>query len=168
MDRTTIMLHRDHSQLDSAVAQNITSCAPHHQITPGPSYNIHAVKTIEAAQALSKLITLPMPIIRHTHFFVCAITLSAIVHLSCWSLQLPQTQDKDIKEQLRLNSGGLQSFCKVWPAAGMAFSQVKGVARELYAAKKGAAQLALWNNMADDDIVRGMIEDQPIEGLQLP
>ncbi|KAH8816311.1 hypothetical protein F5884DRAFT_818401 [Xylogone sp. PMI_703] len=164
----TIILHRDHSQLDSAIAQNVTSCAPHHQIIPGPSYNIHAAKVIEAAQAISKLITLPTPIVKHTHFFVCAITLASIIHLSCWSLQLPQIQDRDIKEQLRLSSGGLQELRKVWPAAGISFAQVKGVAQELYAAKKAAAELALWTPISDDDMMRSIIEDQSImEDMQL-
>ncbi|RFU34515.1 hypothetical protein B7463_g1807, partial [Scytalidium lignicola] len=159
---TTILLHRDHSQLDSAVAQNVTSCAPHHQITPGPSYNIHAAKTIEAAQEISKLITLPTSIIKHTHFFVCAITLAAIIHLSCWSLQLPQIQDRDIKEQLRLSSGGLQALVKVWPAAGVSFAQVKSIAQELYTAKKAAAESVLWTPISDDDMMRSIIDDQNI------
>ena len=166
----TILLHREHSQLDSSVAQNVTSCAPHKPIVPGQSYNVHAMKTIQAAQDISKLITLPVSLAKHTHFFTCVVTLASIVHLSCWSVLLPLTRDDDLKQQLRLNTGALKSLWQVWPSAGQAFGQVKGVAQEIYAAKKQAAEVGFgdWTNFTEDEVMRSMIEDQTImEELQL-
>jgi hypothetical protein len=165
--RTTILLHREHSQLDSSVAKDVTSCAPHQEIPPGESYNIHAAKTIQAAQDISNLITIPVNLTKHTHFFTCVVSLASIVHLSCWSVLMPLIDD-DIKQQLRLSTGALKSLWQVWPSAGQAFGQVKGVAREMYAAKKQAAEVGYWTNFTDDEVMRSMIADQAImEDLQL-
>ncbi|KUJ23015.1 uncharacterized protein LY89DRAFT_635115 [Mollisia scopiformis] len=167
-EATTILLHREHSELDSTVARNVTSCAPHKPIVPGQSYNVHAAKTIQAAQDISKLIQLPVPLVKHTHFFTCVVTLASIVHLSCWSVLMPGIHDDDLKQQLRLNTGALKSLWQIWPSAGKAFDQVKGVAREIYANKKHAAEVGFWSNLSDDEVMRSMIEDQTImEELQL-
>jgi len=165
---STVLLHREHSELDSSVAKNVTSCAPHKSIVPGESYNVHAAKTIQAAQDISKLITLPVPLVKHTHFFTCLVTLASIVHLSCWSALLPVIHDDDLKQQLKLNTGALKTLWQVWPSAGQAFGQVKGVAQEIFAAKKNAIEVGYWTNFGNDDVMQSMIEDQTImEELQL-
>jgi hypothetical protein len=166
--RTTVLLHREHSELDSSVARDVTSCAPHKAVAPGESYNVHAAKTIQAAQDVSKLIQLPVPLVKHTHFFTCVVTLASIVHLSCWSALMPLMRDDDLKQQLRLNTGALKTLWEVWPSAGMAFGQVKGVAQEIYAAKKQAAEVGFWASLTDEEVMRSMIEDRSImEELQL-
>lgn len=156
------MLHREHSELDSTVAKNITSCAPHKEIIPGQSFNIHAAKTIKAAQSISKLIQLPVPLIKHTHFFTCVVTLSSIVHLMCWSAMLPSTYDDDLKQQLRLSTGALKTLWQIWPSAGKAFGQVKGVAQEMYAAKKQAAEIGYWTTLTDEEVMKSLIDDQTV------
>lgn len=81
---------------------------------------------------------------------------------------MPLGQDDDLKQQLRLNTGALKTLWQVWPSAGKAFGQVKGVAQDIYAAKKQAAELGYWANLTDDEVMRSMIEDQSImEDLQL-
>lgn len=81
---------------------------------------------------------------------------------------MPLTRDDDLKQQLRLNNGALKTLWQVWPAAGKAFGQVKGVAQEIYAAKKQAAEEGFWTNLSDEEVMRSMIEDQGImEDLQL-
>jgi hypothetical protein len=81
---------------------------------------------------------------------------------------LPLVHDDDLKQQLRLNTGALKTLWQVWPSAGKAFGQVKGVAQEIYAAKKQAAELGYWSNLTDDEVMRSMIEDQSImDELQL-
>ncbi|KAI9056079.1 hypothetical protein LZ554_001008 [Drepanopeziza brunnea f. sp. 'monogermtubi'] len=167
-EATTILLHREASELDSSVARNVTSCAPHKAVTPGVSYNIHAAKTIQAAQDISKLIQLPFPLVKHTHFFTCVVTLASIVHLSCWSCLMPLVHDDDLKQQLRLNTGALKTLWQIWPSAGKAFGQVKGVAQEIYAGKKQAAEVGFWANLSEDEVMRSMIEDRTImEDLEL-
>ena len=97
-------------------------------------------------------------------------TLASIVHLSCWSVLLPLIHDDDLKQQLRLNTGALKSLWQVWPSAGQAFGQVKGVAQDIYKAKKQAAAVGFgdWGTFTEDEVIRSMIEDQTImEELQL-
>ncbi|KAG9240738.1 hypothetical protein BJ878DRAFT_524534 [Calycina marina] len=157
-EASTILLHRELSQLDSSVARDITSCAPHKDIIPGEQYNTHAAKTIQAAQDISKLISLPVPLAKHTHFFTCVVTLASITHLSCWSLLL---HDEDLKQQLRLNTGALKTLWQIWPAAGNAFGQVKNAAQDIFTAKKRAAEVGYWtNDFTNDEVALYMIEDQ--------
>lgn len=81
---------------------------------------------------------------------------------------MPLMRDEDLKQQLRLNTGALKTLWQVWPAAGKAFGQVKGVAQEIYAVKKQAAEVGYWANLPEDEVIRSMIEDQSImEDLQL-
>lgn len=81
---------------------------------------------------------------------------------------MPLIRDDDFKQQLRLNTGALKTLWQVWPSAGQAFGQVKGVAQEIYGAKKQAAEVGLWANLTEDEVMRSMIEDQTImEDLQL-
>jgi hypothetical protein len=81
---------------------------------------------------------------------------------------MPLIDDTDLKQQLRLSTGALKSLWQVWPSAGAAFGQVKGVAREIYTAKKQAAEVGYWTNFTEDEVMRTMIADQEImEDLQL-
>jgi hypothetical protein len=81
---------------------------------------------------------------------------------------MPLLRDDDLKQQLRLNTGALKTLWQVWPSAGMAFGQVKGVAQEIYAAKKQAAEVGFWASLTDEEVMRSMIEDRSImEELQL-
>ncbi|KAA8565745.1 hypothetical protein EYC84_009580 [Monilinia fructicola] len=167
-EATTIVLHRELSELDSSITTPITSCAPHHPITPGSNYNLHASKTITAAQSISKLITLPIPLIRHTHFFTCVVTLASIVHLSCWSVLYPLLNDDDLKQQLKLNTGALKTLWQVWPSAGRAFGQVKGVASEIWQRKKEVVERGWWGEVGEEVFIRNMHEEQGyLEELQL-
>ncbi|KAG9239109.1 hypothetical protein BJ875DRAFT_243226 [Amylocarpus encephaloides] len=161
-EATTVVLHREFSELDSSVAKDVTSCAPYKSIAPGESYNIHAAKMVQAAQDISKLISLPVPLIKHTHFFTCVTTLGSIVHLTCWSTLMPYMQDDDLKQQLRLCTGALKTLWQVWPSAGKAFGQVKGVAQEIFAAKKLAVESGYWASFSQDEVARVMSDDQNI------
>ena len=81
---------------------------------------------------------------------------------------MPLMRDDDLKQQLRLNTGALKTLWQVWPSAGMAFGQVKGVAQEIYAGKKQAAEVGFWASLTDEEVMRSMIEDRSImEELQL-
>lgn len=81
---------------------------------------------------------------------------------------MPLIHDDDLKQQLRLNTGALKTLWQVWPSAGKAFGQVKGVAQEIHREKKRAAEVGFWGELTDDEVMRSMIEDQTImEELQL-
>lgn len=81
---------------------------------------------------------------------------------------MPLTYDDDLKQQLRLSTGSLKTLWQVWPAAGRAFGQVKGVAQDMFAAKKQAIEGGFWNSLTHEEVMKSLIEDQGImDDLQL-
>lgn len=61
--------------------------------------------------------------------------MATIVHLSKWALYLIPDED-DLREQIKLSIGALSKLSVIWRAAANAGAQVKGVAQEIYRAKK--------------------------------
>ncbi|KAK8048282.1 C6 transcription factor [Apiospora phragmitis] len=158
----TIILHQPHSQLDSSPARDVTACAPHQMVKSGEHFNTHTKHIITAACAISKMVTYAVPITCHTHFFTCVLTLSSIVHLSKWALYFVQN-DEDLRQQIRLNIGALNKLSSVWRAAGRASGQVKGVAQEIYRAKKVQQNNAsLWVGYTQEEIVSSIASDESI------
>lgn len=158
----TIMLHQPLSQLDSSPTRAVTSCAPHRPIATGQEFNIHTQHTITAAYEISQMITQPVPILNHTHFFTCVVTLSSIVHLSKWALYFIHDEE-DLRQQIRLNIGALNKISAVWKAASTACGQVKGVAQEIYRAKK-AQQInpAFWVGFTQEQMISSLNADEGI------
>lgn len=142
--RCTIMLHQPHSQLDASPARSVNSCAPYRPVPTGETFNIHTRHTITAACDIAKMITYAVPLQHHTHFFTCVITMATIVHLSKWALYLIPDED-DLREQIKLSIGALSKLSVIWKAAANAGGQVKGVAQEIYRAKK-AQQVSHFTN----------------------
>lgn len=68
--------------------------------------------------------------------------------------------DAALKELIRLNMGALKNLAAQWPLARTVAGQVRGVAGELFRAKKEVRRL--WNEVAAEDILR-MIEDAASE-----
>ncbi|QUC22345.1 uncharacterized protein UV8b_06586 [Ustilaginoidea virens] len=169
---TSIMLHQPHSQLDSTPTQDINSCAPHQAIQAGDLFNSHTRHTIQSANSISNMITHRVPLLSHTHFFTCVITLSSIVHLSRWALFFIPHDDDDLRQQVRLNIGALNCLSEVWGAADRARGQVKAVAQEIYKAKKqqrensqfwlGLSQQEMLSTIAADDSIISEIESYEI------
>ncbi|CAK7237589.1 hypothetical protein SBRCBS47491_010032 [Sporothrix bragantina] len=158
----TILLHQPHSQLDSSPTRTVTSCAPHSHVPSGDAFNTHTRHTITAACEISKMVTQAVPLLSHTHFFTCVITLSSIVHLSKWALYFIQDEE-DLRQQIRLNIGALNRLSEVWKAANTASGQVKGVAQEIYRAKK-AQQInpAFWVGFTQDEMISSLNTDEGI------
>ncbi|ERT01997.1 hypothetical protein HMPREF1624_00292 [Sporothrix schenckii ATCC 58251] len=158
----SIMLHQPHSQLDSSPTRSVTSCAPHSHVPSGDAFNTHTRHTITAACEISKMVTQAVPLLSHTHFFTCVITLSSIVHLSKWALYYIQDEE-DLRDQIRLNIGALNKLSDVWKAANTASGQVKGVAQEIYRAKK-AQQInpAFWVGFTQEEMINSLNTDEGI------
>ncbi|EFW99612.1 c6 zinc finger domain containing protein [Grosmannia clavigera kw1407] len=158
----SIMLHQPHSQLDSSPTRSVTSCAPHSHVPSGDAFNTHTKHTITAACEISKMVTQAVPLLSHTHFFTCVITLSSIVHLSKWALYFIQDEE-DLRQQIRLNIGALSKLSEVWRAANTAGGQVKGVAQEIYRAKK-AQQInpAFWVGFTQEEMISSINADESI------
>lgn len=158
----SILLHQPHSQLDSSPTRSVTSCAPHSHVPSGDAFNTHTRHTITAACEISKMVTQAVPLLSHTHFFTCVITLSSIVHLSKWALYYIQDEE-DLRQQIRLNIGALNKLSEVWKAANTASGQVKGVAQEIYRAKK-AQQInpAFWVGFTQEEMINSLNTDEGI------
>lgn len=159
----SIILHQPLSQLDSSPTRDVTACAPYQLVRSGESFNNHTRHTITAAVEISKMVTYPASITCHTHFFTCVLTLSSIVHLSKWALWFVQNDD-DLRQQIRLNIGALNKLSQVWKAAANASGQVRGVAQEIYRAKKAAQQnnASFWVGFTQEEIVSSMASDDGI------
>jgi hypothetical protein len=104
-------------------------------------------------------------LIKHTHFFTCVITLASIVHLSCWAALLPCSHDDNLKQQIRLNTGALKTLAEVWPSAQRTGQQVRGVAQEVFASRKLAAQEGFWVDFTEEEVMQSIIEDEAIFGV---
>ncbi|KAF9875469.1 hypothetical protein CkaCkLH20_06850 [Colletotrichum karsti] len=159
----TIMLHQPWSQLDSSPTRSVTSCAPHRPVPSGDLFNSHTNHTIIAAAEISKMITHRVPLLSHTHFFTCVVTLSSIVHLSKWALFFIPHDDDELRQQIRLNIGALNKLSSVWKAAGRASGQVKGVAQEIYRTKK-ASQInpTYWQGFTQEEVMHSIAADETI------
>ena len=158
----TMLLHQPHSQLDSSPARAVNSCAPHRPVPSGSDFNMHTRHTITAACEISKMVTQAVPLLSHTHFFACVLTMSSVVHLSKWALYLVQDED-DLRQQIRLNIGALNKLSEVWKSAGNASGQVRGVAQDIYRAKK-AQQInpAFWVGFTQDQMISSLNADEDI------
>jgi hypothetical protein len=108
------------------------------------------------------MVTMPVPVLSHTHFFTCVVTLSSIVHLSKWALYFINDEE-DLRQQIRLNIGALTKISEVWKAANTACGQVKGVAQEIYRAKR-AQQInpAFWVGFTQEQMISSINADESI------
>ncbi|KAF4589546.1 C6 transcription factor [Ophiocordyceps camponoti-floridani] len=163
VNATSILLHQPHSQLDTTPTQDINSCAPHQMVPAGDLFNAHTKHTIASANAISAMITHRVPLLSHTHFFTCVLTLSSIVHLSRWALFFVPHNDDDLRQQIRLNIGALNQLAGVWAAADRARGQVKAVAAEIYQAKKQQRlNSEFWVGLTHEDMIHTFATDDGI------
>ncbi|CZR56433.1 related to Zn(II)2Cys6 transcriptional activator [Phialocephala subalpina] len=158
-DVSSILLHRHNSRLEALAVQTITSCSANEQVNLAPMPdNLHTFQTAQAAANISRLVAIPTPLINHTHFFVCALALSSIAHLSTWSALPIISKEQDLKELIRLNAGALKAIAKIWPSSRMGFGQVTKAAQMIYANRKDAAEDVFWRDFMQEDIMTELIE----------
>lgn len=133
VNATGIYLHRPRSHLVVSLVSDETTCTPTtgYTATHHPAA-FHTSKAVHAANAISKLITLPTPLIKHTPFFTCVLTLATIVHLSACSWLLTGDEGYLAKERIRLGIGALKTLDEVWGVAGCVLQQVRLAARHVF------------------------------------
>jgi hypothetical protein len=119
------------------------------------------IKTEQAASNITQLVTLPTPLTRHTHFFICAITLASVVHLSLWAGSSLTDSDHELKEQIRMEKGALKTMAGVWPCAMIVFDQVTKVAQTIHMNRKRVVDEVRWHGCTDKDLLWGLPEDGP-------
>ncbi|KAH8586593.1 hypothetical protein B0O99DRAFT_528392 [Bisporella sp. PMI_857] len=157
-DVSSILLHRNFSRLEDLAVQTRMSCTEQTQALGPTTDSIHALKIAQAASNISKLVALPIPLLRHTHFFICALALSSITHLSLWSALPAMAPDHDLKQQILMNLGGLKAVAGAWPAAEVGYRQVSKVAQKIYSNRKDTMRDVFWLDFIDKDIMTGLIE----------
>jgi hypothetical protein len=154
-----MLLYRHFSPLDSLAIRTITACTGEPKVPiASTSDNMHTIRTIQAASNISKLVTLPGPLVKHTQFFVCALSLSSITHLSLWATLPVMSPDQDLREQIRMNAGALKAVAPVWPSAEIGLRQVTNVAQKIFANRKDVGE-GFWRDFIEDDFMAGMIEN---------
>ncbi|OTB04997.1 hypothetical protein M426DRAFT_57731 [Hypoxylon sp. CI-4A] len=159
----SIILHQPLSQLDSSPTRDVDACAPHQAVQSNNNFNIHTKHIITAACEISKMVTYNVPITSHTHFFTCVLTLSSIVHLSKWALEYFIKDEDDLRQQIRLNIGALNKLSNVWKAANNASGQVKGVAQEIYRAKRAQqGNPSFWVGFTQEQMISSIAADESI------
>lgn len=79
-------------------------------------------------------------------------TLAAIVGLSRWAGLGGAGADDEIKQQIRLCTGALKGMGVVWPSAGKAMGQVRGVAGEVFEARRLAVgEREFWGRFLEEE-----------------
>ncbi|KAF3119542.1 hypothetical protein TWF703_003296 [Orbilia oligospora] len=171
INAASIYLHRPKSHLAISLVPDETSCTPPTQwTTTSKPVAFHTTKAIRAADAISKLITLPTPLIKHTPFFTCIITLSAIVHLSACSWLLYGEEGFMAKERIRLSVGALKTLEDIWHVAGCVLMQVKVVSREVFALPRPEGSKG--GGVLTEEEFAKLVDDEQgielIEGAEMP
>ena len=64
-----------------------------------------------------------------------------------------------------MDVGVLQQMSGTWAIAGAVLGQVRGVAHTLFNSKK-AMSIHLWSTIAQDDVIRSVIEEGGMEPLE--
>ncbi|KAJ5873757.1 uncharacterized protein N7529_002187 [Penicillium soppii] len=113
-----------------AVAAEVI-CGHHGPISvPAFSHNEHAMKASKAARELSRLAAFRLPVIKHTPFFICALTLSSIVQLASCSVKAGSMPDVS-RDRLALTIGVFKSLARTWAISQSIMRQIKAVARDV-------------------------------------
>ncbi|QDS70757.1 hypothetical protein FKW77_003615 [Venturia effusa] len=162
----TIMLHRPRSDLNLEDVERVRTCVAAHGSSPLPGglKDVHTVKAMQAAKDICGLVLLPCPMVKHTPFFSCAVTMSSVVFLSYWSFIAIESGDTFIKDNIRLNIGVLKTLGELWPIANTVLGQVKGVAQELFQSRKALNSDFSHAQVTRQEIFQGMIESVTLPG----
>lgn len=153
---TSILLHYPLSNLDPSNTTAIRSCAADQIVTSGGASNPHTRHAIASANEVSRMITHPVPLITHTPFFTCVVTLSSILHLNRWGICGVQDDSEEylLRQRVRLGIGALGELSRVWQSAEAAKGQVRGVAREIHIAKKERQAVSdLWDGFVAEHVI---------------
>lgn len=127
-----ILLHRPRSSLTSLGNPYETVCSQGDLSTaPVLTRTAHTSKAIRAANEISKMTSMRVPLSVHSPCFTCAISKAAMVHLPAYTLETSLSVASTIQERLRLAVSALNKMGDVWPMAKMVKVQVSQYAREV-------------------------------------
>jgi hypothetical protein len=139
-----ILLHRPRSSLTSLGNPYETVCSNGDLATaPTLSRATHTSKAVRAANEISKMTSIRVPLSVHTPCFTCAISKAAMVHLPAYTLETSLVAARTIKERLQLAVSALTTMGEAWPMAKMVKMQVSQYAREVLTIPRTPASEAL-------------------------
>lgn len=75
------------------------------------------------------MISAPSSLYSRTPFFVCAVALQAIVHLSAYGLAERRQKRSLMLQQIHMSIGALKKLSEIWEMASIVLRQVKSAAR---------------------------------------
>ena len=75
------------------------------------------------------MIQAPPSLYSRTPFFVCAVALQAIVHVSAYGLTEWSQKRSLVQQQIQMSIGALKKLSEIWEMASIVLRQVKSVAR---------------------------------------
>jgi hypothetical protein len=90
---------------------------------------------MDGAERALNLFTSPTPCVKHTPLMVCAVALSILAELSSCSYVLQGKEYEAARSRIRLGIGTLKEYGKTWPVGGQTLSEVKAIARKVFATK---------------------------------
>lgn len=128
---SNIYLHRPRSMLAASGLVHQITCAPNAASWHTESVLHHTRKTVDAANEICRMISASPSLYSRTPFFVCAVALQAIVHLSAYGLAEYKHQQSLIQQRIQMSIGALRKLSEIWEMAGIVLRQVKSVAREV-------------------------------------
>ncbi|KAL2827539.1 hypothetical protein BDW59DRAFT_143934 [Aspergillus cavernicola] len=132
MNGTSIYLHFPRSDLLSSPAVAAEVICGHHGpcSIPAFSHHSHAMKAVKAASEISILASIPMPVVKHTPFFICSLVMSSIVQLAACSMKAGQMPDPS-RNRLSLTIGVFKTLANTWAISQSIMRQIKAVARDV-------------------------------------
>ena len=84
---------------------------------------------MDAADGICQMISASPSLYSRTPFFVCAVALQAIVHISAYGLAEWSQSRSLLQQQIQMSIGALKKLSEIWEMASIVLGQVKSVAK---------------------------------------
>jgi len=88
---------------------------------------------MDAAEKAINIFTLPGSLLKHTPMVVCGVVLSILAELSACCYILQGDPNEASRNRIRLGIGTLKEYGKAWPVGHQSLTEVKSIAREVFA-----------------------------------
>lgn len=133
--RLRIYLHRPRSQLTYGAAERTSKCAPppSNQLTKKQErfFKFHTTKVLEAAEAGTGLLTLPLPFTTHSPLVICGLTLIMLAQISACPLKQDGPDYKAGRERVRLGLAAIKALGQRWEIGATTLKEIQTIARHM-------------------------------------
>ncbi|KAB8542093.1 hypothetical protein FH972_025556 [Carpinus fangiana] len=155
-----LLLHRLHSQLRYSPIEMESACTPpyaqHGAMSSRWAAN-HTAKSLEAIEAVGRLLSVSSLHIRHSPIFICALALVTMSQVSACNNVLENGSQKYMayREQIRLSLGVLRGHEQRWETAKRSVREVKRVARHLLSIPSSTQEPLFSTTLMSQDTASG-------------